>query len=223
MYIGGGTNCRGHKDNVIVQIHRDASFENPLVSYSGSSEIERAFRARLFLHPQEDIKALLECIHVEASGDSVAGIFGCGDEMGHHNLHGHQQQEEEGSLSPFNIGIPPHISPNVPPTVKITYRLTQNYGSFVSFQSMLVVTVQVRSGSSGKLYHSTPGKMKVGLPIATSGFTDSVGHVSQTLVAEVVRIEERWNGVQLLQFAPFHWSRRLNGLVAGGVTYLLFN
>ncbi|KAL7546072.1 hypothetical protein ACHAWF_009406 [Thalassiosira exigua] len=34
-------------------------------------------------------------------------------------------------------------------------------------------------------------------------------------VAEVVRIEEKWNGVELLQFAPFHWSRCLNGLVAG--------
>ena len=42
------------------------------------------------------------------------------------------------------------------------------------------------------------------------------------LVAEVIRIEERWNGVDLLKFAPFHWSRRLNGLVASSAAYFFF-
>ncbi len=46
---------------------------------------------------------------------------------------------------------------------------------------------------------------------------------SAPLVAEVVRIEEQWNGVQLLHLAPFHLSRRLNGLVAGSAAYFLFN
>ena len=38
---------------------------------------------------------------------------------------------------------------------------------------------------------------------------------STPLVAEVVGIEERWNGVGLLDYVPFRWSRRLNGLVVG--------
>ena len=45
---------------------------------------------------------------------------------------------------------------------------------------------------------------------------------SPPLVAEVIRIEERWNGVDLLKFAPFHWSRRLNGLVASSAAYFFF-
>jgi hypothetical protein len=36
---------------------------------------------------------------------------------------------------------------------------------------------------------------------------------STPLVAEVVGMEERWNGVVLIDYAPFRWSRRLNGLI----------
>jgi hypothetical protein len=38
-------------------------------------------------------------------------------------------------------------------------------------------------------------------------------------VAEIVRIEECWNEVELIQ--PFHLSRRINGLVLGSLAYLL--
>lgn len=38
---------------------------------------------------------------------------------------------------------------------------------------------------------------------------------STPLVAEVVGIEERWNGVGLLDYVPFRWSRRPNGLMVG--------
>lgn len=40
------------------------------------------------------------------------------------------------------------------------------------------------------------------------------------LVVEIVRMEELWNGVQLIYAAPFHWSRRLNGLVIGCFAYI---
>jgi hypothetical protein len=41
---------------------------------------------------------------------------------------------------------------------------------------------------------------------------------STPLVAEVVGIEEQWNGMGLLDYVPFRWSRRLNSLVVGSVT-----
>ena len=42
---------------------------------------------------------------------------------------------------------------------------------------------------------------------------------SSPLVAEVVGIEERWNGVRLIEYAPFRWSRRLNGLLVTFACY----
>jgi hypothetical protein len=38
-------------------------------------------------------------------------------------------------------------------------------------------------------------------------------------VAEIVRIEECWNEVELIQ--PFHLSRRINGVILGSLAYLL--
>lgn len=44
-------------------------------------------------------------------------------------------------------------------------------------------------------------------------------HESSPLVAEVVGMEERWNGVRLIEHAPFRWSRRLNGLLIAFACY----
>ena len=215
MYIGGGAHCRGHKDNVMVQIKEEASFENPIVSYAGVEEIERAFRGRLFLRAK-DANTLLECVHVEASDDSGAGLFSSEEVCLH--------RQDENSTSTSIIGSPLSNNYSSPPTVEVTYILSQSYGSYLSINSMLAVTVQVREGCPQKVHETMADKLKVGIPIATSSHQGiSAGNSSnQTLVAEVVRIEERWNGVELLKFAPFHWSRRLNGLVAGGLAFLLF-
>lgn len=253
MYVSGGISnrCAGlQQHNVMVQIGKDVSFENPVVSYAGVGEIDRAFRGRSFLHPQNDFKTVLECINVEASEDSICG----GGDAIDQQQHRHPQH----SL----VGIPSTINASAPPKVKVTYKLSQQYGTF-SVNSLLVVTIQVRRGCpSTKIRKITP--KKVGVPLATSGFTpraasavavaatahsgpasvalvkaaseivaatkrlhSNAGHspngAAVPLVAEVVRIEEQWNGVQLLHFAPFHWSRRLNGLVAGSAAYFFFN
>ena len=55
----------------MVQIGKDVSLENLLVSYAGVGEIERAFWGMLYC--QNDVKTVLECVNVEASTDSIAG------------------------------------------------------------------------------------------------------------------------------------------------------
>jgi len=227
----------------MVKLAKDISLENPIVSYSGISEVDRAFKGRLFLHPQSDIKTVLECITVEASEDSICG-----------------GQEEH---TQHFLGIPPSISSHSssPPKVKVTYRLSQQYGSFFSMNSLLVVTIQVREGCSERVRKINANEKKLPMPLATSGLTKSASSVAiaansglvsvalakaaskfaavtaakqhstgrydlsahlAPLVAEVVRIEEQWRGVQLLHLSPFHWSRRLNGFVAGSAAYFSF-
>ena len=259
IYVNGGVNHQcftatsslqnnnnNQNNNVtMVKIAKNISLENPIVSYSGISEVDRAFKGRLFLHPQSDIKTILECIQVEASEDSICG-----------------GQEEH--TQPF-LGITPSISSppsSSPPKVKVTYRLSQQYGSFFSMNSLLVVTIQVREGCSERVRKINANEKKLPMPLATSGLTKSASSVaiaansglvsvalakaaskfaavtaakqhstgrydllahSAPLVAEVVRIEEQWRGVQLLHLAPFYWSRRLNGFVAGSAAYFFFH
>lgn len=176
MYTGRGARFRAMQNNVMVQTHADASLENPLVSYAGVSEIERAFRARLLLHPQNDVQTLLECIHVEASDDSISNGATTST-----SLTG-RQPLALGFLSPSLKGIPsPIISP---PTLKVTYRLQQTYGRLFTVQSLLEVTVQVRRGKAGKVHNLTPNKLAV--PLATSGCCYSRAIASQPALTNVL-------------------------------------
>jgi len=270
MYIIGGIKKCGcssdssfqqhqHNNVTMVQIGENVSFENPIVSYAGVGEVERAFRGRFHLHPQNDVKTVLECVDVEASDDSIiCGSAGAGADQ--------SQTQTQHHLHPLNpqFGISPSSSP---PSLKVTYRLSQQYGTYFSVHSLLLVTIQLRRGCSSEVRKITHEQMAK-VPLATSGFTpraantvavaatahsglaavalakaadkvimattrglETKGQVPSTgvsnnssqatlpVVAEVVRIEELWNGVHLLQFAPVHWSRRLNGMVASSAAY----
>lgn len=251
MYTGGGTKFRAMQSDVMVQMHNDVSLENPLVSYTGVSEMERAFRARLLLHPQNGVQTLLECVHVEASDDSICNGATSSTER-------QRQLQQLGLLSPSLKALPsPIISP---PTLKVSYRLQQKYGRLFTVQSTLEVTVQVRRGNAGTVHHITPNKLA--LPLATSGYcsraavsavagqpvlTTVLSNVASKiaaatsisrgthsndnidlspgghpLVVEVVRIEEMWGGVPLIHCLPFHCSRRLNGAMLG-LACIIFN
>ena len=252
MYVTGGINeccCTPYSSSnniekdIMVQVASKVAFENPLLAYTGLRELERAFKGRMYLHPQNDVKTLLECVNVQASEDSI-----CGGE--------HQQHIQQHALN----SIPSAITPKV----EVTYRLSQKFGAYFSVHSLLVVTVQVRRGTSQKVRQIISDEQKVAMPLATSGFTHRAAvstvaaataqysvpatvalakaaskifagtrgsscsgsgfnmNGSAPLVAEVIRIEEQWNGVQLLRFTPFHWSRRLNGLVAGSAAFFFF-
>jgi len=250
MYISGGVNNRcfirnqqPHTNNVsMIKIGDNITYENPICSYLGEGELERAFKGRSFLHPINNVKTILECINVEASQDSIVGA-------------------SQLSRNQHNMGIPQTISSS-PPKIYITYQLQQQFGSFFTVNSLLVVTCQVRRCSSERVRKIT-NEDRLTMPLATSGVvrrstiqslaavggpisvalakakskiveaatnkskhTDTGGYnlqpSSPPLVAEVIRIEERWNGVDLLKFAPFHLSRRLNGLVASSAAYFFF-
>lgn len=253
MYISGGTkkkygcSSRPQLDGTMVQIGEHVSFENPIVAYNGAGEVERAFRGRFRSHPQNDVKTVLECIDVEASDDSIS----CGSADNSQNQH-------PSNPPLFGISSPP-------PQMKVTYRLSQQYGTYFSVHSLLLVTIQLRRGCSEKVRTVTSGHAAAVVPLATSAFTPRVAHTvavaatahsrlvavalakapnkmsmattelemsgqhlvaghspqasSSPVVAEVVRIEELWNGVSLLRFAPVHWSRRLNGLVVSSAAY----
>eukprot|EP00986_Skeletonema_menzelii_P003348 scaffold1019_cov146-Skeletonema_menzelii.AAC.6 len=239
MYTGGGTRFRAAQS---------------------ASAIERAFRARMFLHPQNDVQTLLECVHIEASDDSISNGSTSATER-------QKQLQQLGLLSPSLKGIPtPIISP---PRLKVTYRLQQKYGRFFTVQSMLEVTVQVRRGNARKVHDITPSKLAVPLATSASGYYGRAAVATATaaataaaskpslatalsnaaskiaaattmargthsnyntdsssgghpLVVEVVKIEEMWRGVPLIQFMPFHCSRRLNGAVIG-LACIIFN
>ncbi|KAL7469340.1 hypothetical protein ACHAXS_011098 [Conticribra weissflogii] len=231
MYVGGAHNLRGRKDNVLVQIHQNASYENPMLRHSGIEEIERFYRGRLFLNSGNDAakSVVLECIHVEASEDSGAGLFPHPQQQLHDESKSCNDGVNSAKQNPSTLlgkifgQATSSSSSTSPPTVEVRYILSQNFGPFLTIRSMLVVTVQVRSGCCQKLHESRSDKIKsrVGVPIATSAAASpgicAGNAANQTLVAEVVGIEERWNGVRLLQFrfVPFFgWSRRVNGIVA---------
>ena len=158
LYVGGINNrCAGH--NVMVQIGKDVSLENPLVSYAGVGEIERAFRG--MLHCQNDVKTVLECVNVEASTDSIAG----GEALNQHDA------QQGGTSSPSLISIPSTIMSPSLPNVEVTYKLSQQYGTFFSVCSLLVVTVQVKRGESAPTKVRNICLHKVAVLLATSGVT----------------------------------------------------
>ena len=236
-----------------VRLAQDVSFDDPIVRHAGASEVERAFRGRLRARPWGgDVETVLEFVEVEASDDGICGGGRLGGGGGG-RAHRHPLLD---------------ISPS-PPRVVVTYRLSQRYGIHFALNSLLLVTVQVKSRGCSEKVRRIEGNGKVGtVPIATSALAPrSAGSViaaaaatysgvmtsallaraangmvvaamtttcggarhpdddgglvrrrSTPLVAEVVGIEERWNGVGLLDYVPFRWSRRLNGLVVGSVT-----
>lgn len=222
------------KNGSKIQLHPDASLENPIVCYSGISEIVRIFRARSALSLRDDKMTLLKCIRVDASEDSITG--------GKCN-----NSSEKNNTSP--------------PTVQVIYRLQRTYGSLFSLNSMLKITVQVQRSITCRtiVLPHLPERAKTGV-LATSGLSKNVlglsnttvvglkcvlagswwrsllsdrmdsrnianatlltdntnGH--QSFVAQVVKIEECWNEVELVK--PFHLSRRINGLMVGGLAYV---
>jgi len=237
MYVGGAHNLRGHKDNVLVQIHQNASYENPMLRHSGVEAIERFYKGRLFLNSGNDAakSVVLECIHVEASEDSGAGLFPHPQQELHDQSISCNDGEKSTNVIPVNLlgkileKATSSSASSSPPTVEVRYILSQNLGPFLTIRSILVVTVQVRSGCCQRLHESLSDKLKskVGVPIATSAAASpgicAGNTANQTFVAEVVRIEELWNGVRLLQFrfVPFFgWSRRVNGMVASCFDWL---
>jgi hypothetical protein len=66
-------------------------------------------------------------------------------------------------------------------------------------------TAKARGG--GPQYHA----VEDGRPLAW--------HESSPLVAEVVGMEELWNGVRLIDYVPFRWARRLNGFLVACACY----
>lgn len=228
IYLDRGSICSPGTVNKVVQMHPDATIENPIICYSGIDEIQRAFLLRSALS-RDDTSALLECMHVEGSDDSiVAG----------------ERDNNRGS----NI---------TPPTVQVIYRLQKTYGSFFSMNTMLKVTIQCQNTDQcRKIMFQLPERTKAGV-IATSGLTKNVvggfntassgvtyafvrdmwsrwfsyntkshseTRVESTrgdpsFVAEVIKIEECWNEVELIQ--PFYLSRRINGLFLSSLTYLI--
>ncbi len=161
MYTGGGTRFRAVQSNIMVQMHNDVSLENALVSYTGVSEIERCLKLREHLHPQNDVETLLECVHVEASDDSISNGATSATER-------QRQLQQLGLLSPSLRGIStPIISP---PSLKVTYRLQQKYGQLFTIQSMLEVTVRVRRGNARKVRDITPNNLAVPLATSASGY-----------------------------------------------------
>eukprot|EP00956_Cyclotella_meneghiniana_P016047 scaffold25111_cov80-Cyclotella_meneghiniana.AAC.1 len=226
IYLDRGSICCPQPVNNAVQMHPDATIENPIICYSGIDEIQRAFLLRGALS-RDDTSAVLECVHVEGSDDSiVAG-------------------EIEDRWS------------NRPPTVQVVYRLQKTYGSFFSLNTMLKVKIQCQNTDQcRKIMFHLPERAKTGV-IATSGLTKNVvggfniassgvtyafvrdvwsrwfSHNTNShsktrvesirddpsVVAEIIRIEECWNEVELIQ--PFHLSRRINGLLLGSLTYLI--
>ena len=161
MYCtGSGTKLRAMQENVMVQMHSDASLENPLLVYSGVAEIERAFRARLFLYPQNDVQTLLECVHVEASDESISNGGRTTSQI----------INKKGGLLSSPTTLISYPSPIIsPPTIKVAYRLQQKYGKHFTVNSLLVVTIQVRRGTKeGKVHNLTPPN-KMAVPLATSG------------------------------------------------------
>jgi len=244
MYVRGDVRTRRLRDSGRVQMSDRASLENPLASYLGSAEIDGAFKARLSVYPRSsDVKTELECLHVRASDDSATGgsngIFG---------LLNRRQEEnpplDEAPSSPPNVEVTYRLSQhygsyfsthsllvvtvqvrrssferirNLTPdsaamplaTSSFTPRaVTKGASALVSTQAAAAIS-EVNNRLTGIRNRRVSGDGRV---MGTSPF-----------VAEVVRIEERWNGVQLLNLPPFQWSRRVNGFVAGCATYLFFN
>lgn len=168
MYTGGGTRFRAVQSNIMVQLHNDVSLQNPLASYMGVSDIERCLKLKERLNPQNDVQTLLECVHVEASDDSISNGATSVTER-------QRQLQQLGLLSPSLKGFSsPIISP---PSLKVTYRLQQKYGQLFTVQSMLEVTVRVRRGNARKVRNITPSNLAV--PLATS----ASGHYSRAAVA----------------------------------------
>lgn len=89
--------------------------------------------------------------------------------------------------------MPQHVD------LRITYLLHQRYAGILTVRSLLVVDVAIG-------VRETFNKAK---DISSVGTT-----------ARVLRFEERWNGVEPLDWGPFRVSRRLNGVISWMLTSL---
>jgi hypothetical protein len=227
MYLGGAC-CPGIQ-NGVVQMHPDAALENPLVCYSGADEIARILRARNSLS-LDDTTSLLEFVYVQASDDSIVG----GKRQNYHENSSapsiqivYRLQKTYGKFFTMNTMLKVTVQcQNVDQCRKIMFQLPERSNAEVLATSGL--TKNVLGGfnvvSSGAVYTvvkdiwqrwSTKARLQNGSdePTLPKNIRDP------RFVAEIVRIEECWNEVELIQ--PFHLSRRINGLVLGSLAYLL--
>ena len=252
MYACGTTKMFRMHDRTMVQVSPNATLENPLLGVKGAESVEGIFTSRLLLRPSADVKTELECICVDASDDSI-----CGGGSGLFGGLGKDEESSEALTNPFHAQ---------PPTVEVTYRLSQHYGRAFSTHSLLVVSVQVKRNSCERIRNITRDHENIAVPLATSSFSSravkngatlAAGSTAATLgpasvalsdavnkrltaiknrkisgnglmtgpntpfVAEIVGIEERWNGVELLQLPPFYLSRKLNGFVGCFIYYFI--
>ena len=178
MYTCGETKSDAMQNNTMIKMHHDVSLENPLVSYTGVSEIERAVRARLWMN---DVQTLLECVHVEASDDSISnGSTSTTEEE--------ERRQQLGLFSPSLKGVTsPIISP---PTLKVTYRLQQKYGRLFTVQSMLEVTVQVRKGKTVECKRFAPNNLVVPLATSASGYCSRAAVATASAAATAAAVSQ---------------------------------
>jgi hypothetical protein len=226
MYLGGAC-CPGIR-NGVVQMHPDVALENPLVSYSGTDEIARILRARHSLS-LDDTTSSLEFVYVQASDDSIAAGKG-------HNYHENSSppsiqivyrlQKTYGNLCTMNTMLRVTVQcQNTNKCRKIMFQLPERSKSGVLATSGL--TKNVVGGfnvvSSGAIYNAAKDVWQRWLNTVGQKDSDEL-RLSESIqdprfVAEIVRIEECWNEVELIQ--PFHLSRRINGVILGSLAYLL--
>jgi hypothetical protein len=225
MYLGRGACCPGLR-NSAVHIHQDATIENQIVCYSGVSEIERALRTRSTLS-QENNAAMLEFVYVKASDDSIADG---GSKQNNHELRSpptiqvvYRLQKTYGSFFTMNTMIKVTVQCQSNQCRKIVFQLPDRAKTGVLATSGLTKNV-VGGFNLGNL-----GKYALARDVWQRMFSKRIGEQSHstsldsisdpTFIAEIVRIEECWNEVELIQ--PFHLSRRINGIFLSSLTYLL--
>ena len=226
MYVRRGAFSPGLR-NSVVHFHPNATIENPIICYSGVDEIERAFRARATFD-NEDNTAMLELVHVEASEDSIAA--------------GVCKQNDKTKYSPPTIEVVYRLqktygsffSMNTMLKVTVQYQNTDQNGKIIFHlpdraKAGILATSGVTKNVLAGFNATSLIKYALTKDAWQRWFSNKMGScVKSTLpaslkdtsfVAEIVKIEECWNEVELIQ--PFYLSRRINGLLLGSLTYLL--
>lgn len=222
MYLGGAC-CPGIRHSV-VQMHPDATIENPLVAYSGIAEIGRAFRARN-VFSRDDTTSLLEFLYVQASEDSIVG-----SKQNYHEKCSppsiyvvYRLQKSYGSYFTINTMLKVTVQCQISQCRKILFQLPERKANVLATSGL---TKNVVGGfnivGSGAAYYLARDVWQRWFSKASSRSEQTVLPESMrdpSFVAEIVKIEECWNEVELVQ--PFHISRRINGLLIGTLTYML--
>lgn len=224
VYLGRGAYCPGMRDNS-VQFNSNATVENPIICYSGISEIQRAFRLKAALS-RDDTNALLECVDVRASGDAISDGEKC-------NYKGNRPPTIEVTYR-LQKTYGSHFSLNT--MLKVTVQCQHTECNKIIFQlpekakTKALATSSLSKNILGGFNFVNPG---VAYLLANDVWQKLIGRMgiltdstqrndtnNLSYIAEITKIEECWNEVELIH--PFYLSRRINGLLLGSVIYLLF-